>query len=204
MFKNKTTSMLAALGLGFLTCMVLLCFSAGREARAVSAEVLRFHIVANSDAPGDQQLKLKVRDGIAEMTDKLFKDAKSKQEAIEVASENKEQLRACAKQILRNEGCKDRVQVEIKNLYFPTKSYENVTFPAGNYDAIEITLGEGKGKNFWCVMFPALCVGAVSQDNEALLSQVLEESQLEMVTHPYTLKFKMAEWLGKLCLLFQK
>ncbi len=203
MFKNKTVSMLVALGLGFLCCMILLCFSAGREARALSREVLRFHIVADSDSAEDQQLKLKVRDGIAELTDKLFKDAKSKQEAIEIANENKEQLRACAEQILQQEGCKDSVHIEIKNLYFPTKSYENVTFPAGNYDAIEITLGEGKGKNFWCVMFPALCVGAVSQDNEALLSQVLEQSELEMVTHPYTLKFKMAEWFGKISKFFQ-
>ncbi len=203
MFKNKTVSMLAALGLGFLCCMILLCFSAGREAKAVSREVLRFHIVAASDSAEDQQLKLKVRDGIAELTDKLFKDALNKQEAIAIANENKEEICACAEEILRKQGCDDSVKVQIKNLYFPTKSYENVTFPAGNYDAIEITLGQGKGKNFWCVMFPALCVGAVNGDNEALLSQVLGESELEMVTHPYTLKFKMAEWLGKLSKFFR-
>ncbi len=204
MFKNKTVSMLTALGLGFLCCMVILCFVAAREAKAVSNEVLRFHIVANSDSAQDQSLKLMVRDGIANLTDKLFKDARDKADAITIANQNKEQIRACAEEILRGQGCRDDVQVQIKNLYFPTKSYENVTFPAGNYDAIEITLGTAQGQNFWCVMFPALCVGAVDADNEALLSEVLEKSELEMVTHPYTLKFKMAEWVGKLVNLFRK
>ena len=88
--------------------------------------------------------------------------------------------------------------MEIKNLYFPTKSYEDITFPAGEYDAIHITIGEGKGENFWCVMFPALCVASVSEGNEELLSGVLGEGEMDLVTRPYTVKFKAAEWLGKL------
>ena len=198
MLKNKTLSFLTALGLGFLTCMVFLCFSAEREARAVSDNVLRFHIVANSDAKEDQALKLKVRDGIAFLTDRLFADAPDKESAVAIAKENTDLIAYEAQRILRAEGCDDAVKVEIRKMYFPTKSYENVSFPAGKYDAIHITLGEGKGENFWCVMFPALCVGSVSESNEELLSGVLEEGEMDLVTRPYTLKFKLAEWLGNL------
>lgn len=204
MFKNKAMHIMLAVGLGFIACMVLLCLSAGKEARALSEEVLRFHIVANSDSEGDQALKMKVRDGLAELTDKLFATAENKAEATKIAKENAELLRQSAEQILRKEGCDDPVTLEIKNLYFPTKRYENVTFPAGNYDAIAITLGEGKGQNFWCVMFPALCIKAVGGDNEALLSEVLGEQEMKMVTRPYTLKFKTAEWLAKILHIFKK
>ncbi len=202
MIKNRTLTWILALGLGFVTCMVLLCFSAGHQARAVSESVLRFHIVADSDSKEDQALKLKVRDGIAELTDKLFATAKNKEEAITIARESTDVLTSAAEEILRSEGCDDPVQVEIKNLYFPTKSYENITFPAGKYDAIHITIGQGQGENFWCVMFPALCVNSVSKGNEELLSGVLQEEEMKLVTRPYTLKFKFAEWLGKMTQLF--
>ena len=198
MLKNKTLSFLLALGLGFLTCMIILCFTAEKEARAVSDGVLRFHIVAASDSDRDQALKYKVRDGIAALTDQLFATARDKRQAMEIARAHREEIISAAEAILREQGCDDRVQMEIKRLDFPTKSYENITFPAGEYDAIHITIGEGKGQNFWCVMFPALCVSSVSEENEELLAGVLGEEEMELVTRPYTIKFKAAEWLGRI------
>lgn len=202
MLKNKNFIMFAALGLGFLTCMIILCITSAKEANSVSDSVLRFHIVANSDRQEDQQLKLKVRDGIAKLTDELFADSQTKEQAIEIARQNTDVIAAAAEQILRDNGCNDSVEVAIQNLYFPTKTYENISFPAGNYDAIHITLGSGEGQNFWCVMFPALCVPSVSEDNEELLSGVLDESEMKLVTHPYTLKFKTAELWGKIKNIF--
>ena len=198
MLKNKTFAFVGALALGFLTCMIILCFTAEKEAKAVSEGVLRFHIVAASDSAEDQALKLMVRDGIAELTDRLFASAANKEQAIAIARANRDNIISAAESILREQGCDDAVDMEIKKLDFPTKSYENITFPAGEYDAIHMTIGEGKGENFWCVMFPALCVGSVTEDNEELLSGVLGEGEMELVTRPYTLKFKAAEWLGKL------
>ena len=202
MLKNNNFVMFAAMGLGFLTCMIILCITSAKEANSVSNSVLRFHIVANSDSEEDQTLKLKVRDGIATLTDKLFADAHTKEEAIDIAEQNTDVIAAAAEEILRQNGCNDSVQVAIRNLYFPTKTYENISFPAGSYDAIHITLGTGAGQNFWCVMFPALCVPSVSRDNEELLSGVLDEGAMELVTHPYTLKFKTAELWGKLKNIF--
>lgn len=200
---NKTYMGIASLALAFLGCMVFLAFTADRQASAVSDSVLRFHVVANSDDARDQELKLLVRDEIARLTDKMFATAQSKEQAIEIAAQNQTEIQTAAKAVLLENGCADDVEVEIKNLFFPTKHYENVTFPAGTYDAIHITIGEGKGKNFWCVMFPALCVPSVSKDNAELLSSVLGEEEVQLVTHPYTLKFKTAELLGKLKHLFQ-
>lgn len=203
MYKNKTLMMVSALALAFLGCMLYLVFTAGADAAAVQEGVLRFHIVAASDSEEDQQLKLKVRDGIATLTDRLFADADSKAEAIARTQEHKEEITAAANEILRQNGSAQTATVEIKNLYFPTKQYDEIFFPAGHYDAIHITLGEGKGENFWCVMFPALCVPSVSQDNARLLSAVLEEDAVQLVTRPYSFKFKTAEWLGKLTQLFK-
>ncbi|MBR5783258.1 MAG: stage II sporulation protein R [Clostridia bacterium] len=204
MLKSKNAAIFAALGLGLLTTMVMLCFTAEGEATAVSQSVLRFHIVADSDSARDQQLKLLVRDGIAELTDTLFADSENKEQAIVVARENIHLLTDKATEILRAKGCNDSVRVEIKNLYFPTKTYEDITFPAGNYDAIHITLGKGEGQNYWCVMFPALCVSSAKGNNSEMLSVVLNKDELNLVTKPYTVKFKLAEWFGKLKHFFSK
>lgn len=203
MLKNKEKCILVSMGLALLTCMLVITFCAGARAREVQREVLRFHIVANSDTPQDQQLKLMVRDEMARLTDLLFRDATTKESAVRIAKENLDVLQAAATTVLREHGCDDAVQVQIKNLYFPTKRYENVSFPAGKYDALHITLGEGKGENYWCVMFPALCVPSVSEDNDQLLSSVLGGGAVDLVTHPYSIRFKIAEWFGYLHRLFE-
>ncbi len=202
MFKNKMFSIIAAVGLSLAVCMLYLIVTANAEAQQVKEGVLRFHIVANSNSREDQALKLKVRDGIVLLTDRLFATAETKEQAIQIAREHQTELAAEATKILRDNGSNQQVSVDIKKLYFPTKQYENVTFPAGEYDAIHISLGDGEGENFWCVMFPALCVPSVSEDNTTLLSGVMDEDAVGLVRRPYTVKFKTAEWLGRLCRLF--
>jgi len=204
MLKNKNAIFFTALGLGFLMTMCILTLTAGRDAAAISDGVLRFHIVANSDSSEDQALKLKVRDGIATLTDQLFAQAENKEAALQIAKQNVALLQTTATDILRKNDCTDAVQVEIKNLFFPTKTYENITFPAGEYDAIHITIGKGEGQNFWCVMFPALCVPSATKENTKLLEGVLDRQQLGLVTRPYTFKFKLAEWFGNLKMILKK
>ena len=198
MIRSKYKCALLAVGLGFLTCMILLAISGERQAEKVSRGVLRFHIVANSNSSEDQALKMKVRDGIATLSDQLFAGAQSKAQAIEIAKENRTLIEDTARDILKENGDDSDVEVKINHIFFPTKQYQNVSFPAGYYDAINVNIGAAKGRNFWCVMFPSLCVPSVSESNEALLGEVLEEDQVEFVTHPYTLKFKFAEWWGNL------
>ena len=188
---NKTYMGIASLALAFLGCMVFLAFTADRQASAVSDSVLRFHVVANSDDARDQELKLLVRDEIARLTDKMFAAAQSKEQAIEIAAQNQPQIQNAAKAVLLENGCTDDVEVEIKNLFFPTKHYENVTFPAGTYDAIHITIGEGKGKNWWCVIFPQVCVGACSGRLEDTLST--ETANKAYNSKKYTVRFQTVE-----------
>lgn len=191
---SKYKSALLAVGLAFVTMMIILAVTGGRQAKHLSDAVLRFHIVAASDSPQDQALKLKVRDGIAELTDTLFRDASTKQQAIAVAEAHREDIAAAATAILRQNGCDDAVAVTVDRSFFPTKRYENVTFPAGSYDAIHVDIGAAKGKNFWCVMFPSLCVPSVTKNNEELLGDVVGKPEIDLVTHPYSLRFKLVEW----------
>ena len=187
----------------FVICMVVVALRAQSTAENISDNVLRFHVVANSDTAEDQALKLKVRDGIVTLTDTYFADVSDKAEAIALAEQNRAQIEKNAEEILRQNGCSDPVRVQIKKMNFPTKQYEDITLPAGEYDAIHITIGEGAGENFWCVMFPALCVGSVSESNEKLLGKVLSPSSLDTVRRPYSLKFKTVEWLSRLKQLFK-
>ncbi len=187
----------------FLICMIVIAFRAQGTARDISDNVLRFHVVANSDSAEDQQLKLKVRDGIVKLSDTYFADVCDKAQAIELAEQNSENIRRSAEEILRQNGCKDAVRVQIKRMNFPTKQYEDITLPAGEYDAIHITIGEGKGENYWCVMFPALCVGSVSDSNEKLLGKVLSPSSLDAVRRPYSFKFKTIELFSRFKQLFK-
>ncbi len=195
---SKTKSALLAMGLAFITIMIVLAVTGGKQAKNLSDAVLRFHIVAASDSAEDQAIKYKVRDGIAGMTDLLFRDAATKEEAIAVARKHTGDLAAAAEEILRQNGSDDAVSVTVDRSFFPTKRYENVTFPAGVYDAIHIDIGAAEGKNFWCVMFPSLCVPSVTKDNAKLLGEVVGGEEIDLVTHPYSLRFRLVEWWNTL------
>lgn len=190
---SKSKAVVLSMGLAFFICMGIVAWRGEVQARAVSDGVLRFHVIANSDSDRDQQLKLKVRDGIAELTDKLFKDADSKEEASEIALQHKDEICKTAEDILRQNGDDSEVSMDVKRVFFPTKTYENITFPAGDYDAIQIKIGKAEGKNFWCVMFPALCVPSATGHNEEMLGDVLTDDAVDLVTHPTTFKFKIVE-----------
>lgn len=174
---------------------VIVCES---DAREIRNGVLRFHIVANSNSAYDQQNKMSVRDGIAELCSELFYTADSKQEAMTEAVNNKAVIETAARQILKERGCDDSVLVTVTKRFFPTRQYEGVSLPAGVYDTVDVVIGDGDGQNFWCVMFPDICVGASSSvSNRDKMKDVLTGDSLEMVTDQDTptvvFKFKVVE-----------
>ena len=146
--------------------LVALFFSIGKAAinRTVSAgkqirtETLRLHIIANSDSEADQALKLKVRDRILEVTGELFAEAKGKTEAEALAQISLDDIKSAAEEVIAKEGKDYPVAAEITKMWFETRSYEGFTLPAGDYDAVRIIIGAGEGANWWCVMYPQLCV----------------------------------------------
>ena len=133
------------------------------ECREVRAETLRLHVMANSDSEGDQELKLKVRDAILEEADG-FERTESKLWLIEDA----------AREIIQAEGYDYPVKAELVNMFFTTRQYGDITVPAGRYDAVRLTIGQGEGENWWCVMFPPMCLPAAMGEKLPLEIQIEE------------------------------
>ncbi len=152
----------------------------GAACSEVSHDVFRLHILANSDSEADQAVKLKVRDCVLAYTEKLYRQAKSKEEAERVTAEHLQEIADAAAATLRENNSPDPVRAELVNMFFTTRYYENYTLPSGNYDALRLTIGKGEGHNWWCVMFPSLCVSApAEQDSRA--KEVFNDSEYDVV-----------------------
>lgn len=168
----------------------------------LSEDVFRLHILANSDSEADQSLKLKVRDEVLEYTEDLFNSAKTKEEAESVISDNLQSISNVAYQTVLDNGYDYNVTAEITNMYFNTRYYEGYTLPSGKYDALRITIGEGEGHNWWCVMYPSICISS-AEDKESKAKEALDEDEYDIVCNEqYQYKFKVVEMFEKFCSLF--
>ena len=158
----------------------------------IRKDVFRLHILANSDTDKDQNLKLKVRDAVLEYTEKLYKNSNTKEEAEILTSKNLQNIANVAKQVIVDNGYNYNVTCQIEDVYFNTRTYENVTMPSGTYRALQIKIGDAKGKNWWCVMYPTLCVGA-STDYKALDDKLNDKEYNTLVNEKTQYKFKIVE-----------
>ncbi|HIW74230.1 MAG TPA: stage II sporulation protein R [Firmicutes bacterium] len=197
------SKLLRALALALSLSLALsLCGFAG-ECEEIRGRVLRLHVLANSDSQEDQALKLKVRDAVVETAAGLFDTAADEAEALEQAKARLPEIEAAAQQRVYDEGFDYKVRVTLVNMYFTTRQYETVTLPAGFYDALRVTIGAGEGHNWWCVVFPPMCVSAATEAAE--LADVLDPEQEEIVTSPqkYEVRFKLVEVLEGIGRQFQ-
>lgn len=183
-----------ALLAGLILSMVFSMMGFSYICNNIENKVLRLHVLANSDSAEDQDLKLKVRDKVLEYSGDIFSLANTKDEAEKITSEKIDEIRNVALEEIHNLGYDYDVKVELTNMYFNTRHYENVTLPAGQYDALRIIIGSGKGKNWWCVMFPSMCIPAATEEQKDL-SKVLNEEEIELVENEekYEVKFKCIE-----------
>ncbi|MDD6394815.1 MAG: stage II sporulation protein R [Firmicutes bacterium] len=188
--KRLEISLLIALVFG----IVLSITSLNVECDDIRESVLRLHVLANSDDEADQNLKLKVRDRLLEVSNDIYSNAKTREDAVESTESNLALLQSEAQKVVIANGYNYPVSVELEDTYFTTRTYENITLPAGEYKALRVIIGEGAGHNWWCVMFPPLCISAAS-DNEAQLDDVLTDEQMEFVQGTqYEARFKCVEW----------
>lgn len=157
-------------------------------------DTLRLHILANSDTVPDQTVKLKVRDAVLAKYGTIFSSAKSKEDAKNIASSSLYGIRKTAEETLAKNGCAATAQVKLEKLYFSTKEYDTFTMPAGMYDAVRIELGSAAGHNWFCVMYPPLCLPAASEKNTMAVFSPEEKSVLKS---GYTVKFAALEWLER-------
>ena len=128
----------------------------------ISDAVFRLHVIANSNTDDDQSLKVKVRDNLLEFMNEMCSNCSTKQEAISIAQKHKSNFQKIAEQTIKENGYDYCVKININNFYFPTKNYGDISLPAGLYDALRVEIGEAKGENWWCVMFPSLCFVDIS------------------------------------------
>lgn len=188
-------SVLAAL----LICCVLNISSFSEECKNIRSKMLRMHVIANSDSNADQELKLKVRDAVLAEGKEIFDGSVTADDAKSKILPETERLRKAALEVIENEGFSYDVKITVADEYFDTRTYDNsVTLPAGYYTAVKVIIGEGKGHNWWCVMFPPMCLPAATKECE--LSYVLEESETEIVEggNKYKFKFKIVEIYEKI------
>ncbi len=173
------------------------------ECNQISNEVFRLHILANSDSEEDQNLKLKVRDRLLKYTDEIFNSASSSQEAESLAKENLQKLEAIAQDEVYANGYDYEVKAEIVNMYFTTRYYDRYTMPSGMYDALRITIGSGEGHNWWCVMYPSICLSAAVDSDEKVDNTFSKEQQEIVKGNECQYKFKIVEVFEKIVSFFE-
>lgn len=161
----------------------------------ISTKVLRMHVLANSNSINDQRLKIAVKNNILKSTQELFTDCDNLEESIEIAQSNTELIKASAQEVIKKYNKNYDVKVYVDNEFFDVREYKDFTLPSGNYNTVKIVIGEGKGKNWWCVMYPAVCISACSDDFDKALTK--EEMKL-ITSKKYIPKFKILEIINKI------
>jgi len=198
---------LASVLLGFTVTALSAFISAGYSEEihsGIARQVVRFHVLANSDSAEDQSLKLLVRDGVLADLKELLLECESPAQTKSVISANLDRVETCAKRIIGENGFDYPVRAAVVTDSFPTKQYGNVTLPAGEYEALRVEIGNAKGKNWWCVMFPPLCFVDITQPklpDSAMegFKNVLNDDEYGVVISgengdsPYKARFKIVE-----------
>lgn len=180
-----------------LLCAVFLSFADfNASCDDLRGNVLRLHIIANSDSDADQELKLKIRDRILAESGDLFEGVTDIDKAVSKAEDNLQAYCRIANSVIKENGFDYSVTAAVKDNYFETREYDSFTLPAGVYKSLIIKVGEAKGKNWWCVIFPEVCLPAAS----ANLTDTVNPQNAEVATEPqrYVMRFKSVEIYEKI------
>lgn len=185
----------------FLYVMLYSFSYANNVVSDLSNSLFRLHVIANSNSKEDQNLKYLVRDELISYMNTLCSNVSSKEQAIAIANEHLDDFQKVANEVISKNGFNYSAKVQIGNFAFPTKTYGDISLPAGYYDALKVELGKAEGKNWWCVMFPSLCFvdinnGIVPEESKEELQASLLEEDYNLISSnnsEYKLKFKIVE-----------
>lgn len=169
----------------------------------ISKNVFRLHVIANSNSEEDQDLKYKVRDELIKYMKSISSNISTKDEALTLVNNNLDTFQAIASNVIIENGFDYPVKIELGNFDFPTKTYGDISLPAGFYDALKVEIGEAQGRNWWCVMFPSLCFvdvsnGIVPEESKENLQSNLDYEDYNLISSDeaeYKIKFKLVEIL---------
>ena len=171
-------------------------------------KLIRFHVIANSDSDKDQKLKLKVRDEVISYLQPKLENSNSIEESEKIIKNEYKTLENISKKVISKNGYNYIVKVGLEYSNFPAKQYSSVVLPAGKYKALRIIIGEGKGKNWWCVMFPPLCFiddqnGIIDEKTDKKLKEVLTEEEYDLIMDKNKNEVKNLEFKFKITEVFQ-
>lgn len=184
------TLMIAA-ALAFVLTFLMQMLPFCRGCRDLYDNMLRLHVIAASDADEDQRLKLLVRDTLLREGAQIFDGSADVQTAKEKLTPHFHELELAAEQTLRENGCDDRVQITLEKSYFETRTYGDLTVPAGTYEALCVRIGKAAGHNWWCVMYPPLCLPAATKQTDAVFTA---DGRAVLGSSPkYDVRFKVVE-----------
>ena len=178
----------------FVACLVCTALWAEATQVRLASQVIRLHVLANSDSEEDQALKLEVRDRVLETTSALLTGETEPQAAAVLLNQHLDDIAQTAAQEISAQGHDDRVEVRLEQTWFPTRQYQGISLPAGNYPALRVLIGAAEGHNWWCVVFPNLCLPAVSE--RALEASTLTPGQISLLQEEetsYVFRFKALE-----------
>ena len=211
-FKREIKIWFAALSIGLFITFIITLYTqtyAKNIQNEISQNVIRFHVLANSDTAHDQFIKNKVRDGVLEHFGYKLDSSASIEDKRLFLIEHMKDIEEYATKILQNEGFDYLIKGFIDHTFFPTRKYGDMAFPAGEYEALRIIIGEGRGSNWWCVMFPPLCYieaatpsskeKSYASDDYTLLRYLLSNETYVLMNHSQrdasvTIRFKIVEW----------
>ncbi len=189
----------------FFGILMNVYISTDKELSDVADKIIRLHVVANSDSPSDQQLKLQVRDRVIKKMSGRFEGLQDVSEVKKVIAASLGEIEGIVRETIEDNGKLYDAKAALVKTDFPTKAYGNLTLPAGTYQALNIVIGEGKGKNWWCVMFPPLCFidvahGVVPEETMKKLETSLTDKEYRLLVStkepgdmPVKLRFKILE-----------
>ena len=161
----------------------------------ITDDLLRLHILAQSDSEYDQSVKLLVRDALLERSEEIFGDSSSREDILEAARENLAYAEQTANAVLEENGCTYKAHCELAEMYFDKRVYGDITVPQGEYTALRVTLGSGNGHNWWCVIYPPLCLPCFTEDETDDISE--EEKDILAEPEKYEVKLYIAELIKK-------
>ena len=199
---SKLKKLFIILFLLFFYILISAFFYVDAVSSDISDSVFRLHVIANSDSKEDQELKYKVRDKVLEYMNLISKNCTSKEDVINLAKTHQEEFKNIAQNVIKENGYNYNVNIYIGKYDFPTKTYGDISFPAGNYDCLRIEIGESQGQNWWCVMFPPLCFvdvtsGIVPEDSKSLMQNNLTDEEYSIISDNHSpdiqIKFGLIE-----------
>ena len=205
-FRSKLKTTLLLMFLLFVYVLIAASSYTKAVCTDIANNVFRLHVIANSDSEEDQKLKYIVRDSILSYVNGILENINNKEDVALTINNHIDEIKNIAQQAVYNEGFTYDVEIEVGNFKFPTKTYGNISFPPGLYDALRVKIGNASGKNWWCVMFPPLCFvdvssGIVPEDSKELMESNLSSEDYALVSsskNTTKIKFKVVEVLQNL------